>query len=378
MKVLILTHNYLHGYGGGAFGARAYINAFAALYDDVTLLFPARREGEVPEAVDPKVKAIPVVDRRSLPKKIWDIGVRGILHRFEAVFGSLTAREPFDLVVFQNSKCSSRLIGPAKASGAKVVVIHDNYEVEYTRDNASLAERLLQMRAVRKTEEAAVREAGLNLVLTLQDKALLSGQYDREGKAVIRLLGSFEFSHREDLSWPEVTEPVFLITGNLGARQTEDSLFPWLDTCWPQLRKTVPPARLLVAGKNPSEALRERLEKEGAVLVDTPPDMNTVLRQGKYFICPVCKGGGIKLRVMDGLRAGLPVLVHKVSARGYEVFRDSALFVYEDAASFGKALERMLATPQERRSVQSLFRAHFSLEAGISRLQNILTSYGWI
>lgn len=378
MKVLILTHNYLQGYGGGAFGARAYINAFAALYDDVTLLFPARREGEEAEAIDPRVKTVPVVDRRSLPKKVWDIGVRGILHRFEAAFLGLLVRERFDLVVFQNSKCSSRLIGPAKASGAKVIVIHDNYEVEYTRDNASLAERLLQMRAVRKTEEAAVRDADLNLVLTLQDKELLARHYARDRRAVLELWGSFEFAHREDLSWPEVTEPVFLITGNLGARQTEDSLFPWLDTCWPLLRQTVPSARLVVAGKNPSEPLRQRLAKEGAALVDTPPDMNAVLRQGKYFICPVCKGGGIKLRVMDGLRAGLPVLVHQVSARGYEVFRDSALFVYEDAASFGKALQKMLATPLERRSVQALFRTHFSLEAGISRLQTLLTSYGWI
>ena len=44
MRVLIVTYNYLSGFGGGVYGARACINAFAAFYDDVTLLYPARSE----------------------------------------------------------------------------------------------------------------------------------------------------------------------------------------------------------------------------------------------------------------------------------------------------------------------------------------------
>ena len=108
MKVLIVTYNYLTGYGGGAFGARAYINAFSALYEDVTLLYPVR-EGETgPDGLQEGIRKIGVTDPAPRPAKLARIFFKGILHRFEKPFRELLAREHFDLIVFQNSKCSSR------------------------------------------------------------------------------------------------------------------------------------------------------------------------------------------------------------------------------------------------------------------------------
>ena len=80
----------------------------------------------------------------------------------------------------------------------------------------------------------------------------------------------------------------------------------------------------------------------------------------------------MKLRVMDGLRAGLPALVHRVSARGYEALEGVSVFVYDDPVSFRESLQKMLAcagTPQER---QQAYRAQFSFEAGVERLRKIL------
>ena len=137
MRVLIVTYNYLSGFGGGAYGARAYINAFRALYDDVTLLYPARFEGETLSGIDPRVRGIEVVDHASKISKAVRLVVKGIPHRFEKPFRALLEKERFDLVVFQNSKCSTKLIRWARAAGSRVVVQHDNFEWEYTRDNTT-------------------------------------------------------------------------------------------------------------------------------------------------------------------------------------------------------------------------------------------------
>ena len=55
MKVLFVTYHYLHGHGGGIFASRGFINAFAALSDEMTLLYPVKREngrGPVGESTD--------------------------------------------------------------------------------------------------------------------------------------------------------------------------------------------------------------------------------------------------------------------------------------------------------------------------------------
>lgn len=372
MKVLIVTYNYLYGFGGGVYGARAYINAFAALYGDVTLLYPARSEGEAVSGIDPRIRRIEVVDHASKAAKMARMVLRGVLHRFERPFADLLARERFDVIVFQNSKCSSRLIRKARRTGALTVVVHDNYEWEYTRDNTPPLLRPLLLPVVVATERQAVREADVNLTLTPDDADLLLRHYGKGMKGRMELLGAFEYRVIGPCHAVAVGEPVFAVTGNLGARQTLDSLLPWLDEYWPLLRREVPDATLIVAGKDAGSALRRRLADLGIELVDTPPDMSAVLNRARYYICPVDCGGGVKLRVMDGLRSGLPALVHRVSARGYESLEGLSLFAYDSPDSFVTALRAMLACPGTAEERQRAYRDRFSFEAGVQRLRKIL------
>ena len=372
MRVLILTYNYLSGFGGGVYGARAYINAFAALYDDVTLMYPTRSEDEPIPEIDPRIRRIGVVDYASKAAKLGRLAFRGVLHRFEDPFAELLARERFDMIVFQNSKCSSRLIRKARETGARTVVIHDNYEWEYTRDNTPFLLRPILLPAVVRTERDAVREADVNLALTPADADLLLGRYGMGMKGRMELLGAFEYRSLDDCPTTEVEEPVFAITGNLGAQQTLDSLIPWLKEYYPLLRKEVPESRLIVAGKDAGMELKRLLDRPGIEFVDTPPDMADVLNRARYYICPVKCGGGVKLRVMDGLRTGMPVLVHRVSARGYESLEGISLFVYDTPDSFVKALREMLDCPGGAVLRQEAYKARFSFEAGVKRLRKIL------
>lgn len=370
MRVLIVTHNYLTGYGGGVFGARAYINAFSALFDDVTLLYPIREKEIGFDGLRENIRRIGVADPAPGLAKLSRILFKGVLHRFEKPFRDLLFRERFDIVVFQNSKCSSGIIRDARSSGARIIVVHDNFEQEYTRDNIPFLLRPMLLPAVIRTEREAVRSADVNLVLTPDDARLFKSMYGGN----ISLWGSFEYGPSKPRTSVAVSEPVFAITGNLGARQTVSSLIPWLSDYYPILKELVPEARLLVAGKDASEALKRLLSKVGAEFVDTPTDMSAILAQARYYVCPVNCGGGVKLRVMDGLREGLPTLVHRVSARGYEAFENRSLFVYDDLASFRKALSALLSCDSDPALYRELYDRIFSFEAGVERLRKLLNS----
>lgn len=368
MKVLIVTYNYLTGYGGGPFWARACINAFSALFDDVTLLYPVREGEKAPDGLTSRVQRIGVTDPVPRPVKLARILFKGVMHRFERPFRELLSKERFDLIVFENSKCSSRIIRDARSSGARIVVVHDNYEREYTRDNTPLLLLPLILPAVVRSEREAVRMADLNLVLTPDDLRLLQQRYG--GK--IALWGAFEYGPSRPMLPAEVQDPVFAITGNLGARQTVSSLIPFLSDYYPILKEVVPGVRLIVAGKDASDAMKDRLEAVGAEFIDTPADMSSVLARARYYLCPVHCGGGLKLRVMDGLRQGLPALVHRVSARGYEAFQGKSLFVYDSPESFRSALTELLQCRETPAGCRKLYDSIFSFDAGVERLRNLL------
>lgn len=374
MKALVVCFSKMKGFGGGVFAARATVNAMASLCDEVTVLFPADHADERDAELLPNVRQMGITDQHSKPWKFLRCLFRGTLHRMECVFGEMMDKEAFDYVVFHNSKASRRLIPIARKQGAKVITVHDNYEYEYTKDNFPWYDLLWMLPITLKGEREAVQGSDLNLVLSIQDRDLLRNHYDPERKSHFEVLGVFEYKDRPlpNLGDP-VKDEVYVITGNLGARQTLDSLLPWLDEYWPVLHERCPDARLLIAGKNPVPALKTRISQIGAELVDTPQDMGLVLSRGKYYVCPTCKGGGVKLRVMDGLRYGMPVIVHEVSARGYEPFHNRSMFVYGDPDSFSDALDRMLDSDVDRSLILEIYSLHFSWLSGVSRMKRFLS-----
>jgi hypothetical protein len=136
----------------------------------------------------------------------------------------------------------------------------------------------------------------------------------------------------------------------------------------------VPGAKVIVAGKNPAQSFIRACEANGIEVVESPTDMASILRRGRYYLCPSSEGSGIKLRIMDGLKNGMPVLTHEMSARGYESFVGQGVRCYSTPDSFRKAMKEMLSVPVDAGMIISHYQDAFSFEAGIARLQGILAS----
>ena len=164
----------------------------------------------------------------------------------------------------------------------------------------------------------------------------------------------------------------YILTGNLSVRQNIDSFRTWMQEGWPVLLETDPEAVLTVAGRDPDPEVEALCRGEERIrLVPSPPDMEPLLREADIYLCPADNGSGIKLRVMDGLRQGLPVVAHRKAARGYEPFVGKGLFLYDDAQTLRRAL-RAAAVPVDRAGMIRAYQSLFSFEAGVKRLSALL------
>lgn len=372
MKVLIITHHYLSGFGGGAFASRAFINAFSDRFNNVTLLYPAKN-GECKIDINKRIRQIPVPYNIPKWRKLFHL-CTGKTHRYYNAFTKIMNEQCFDLIVFDNSCVSFGLIDIAHKHHAKVITIHHNYEYEYKRDSSNRFLRPINLFWVKKYEQESLSKSDLNLTLTTEDKALFMRNYHADEKK-IEVLGCFEFKNKEFHYKNSSDAHSFVITGNLSAMQTENSLLPWFHSYFPLLAKKVPDFTLTLAGKHPSDRVKRICSNLGLKLIDTPPNMDDILEHARFYICPTSLGGGIKLRVMDGLSHGLPVLTHRVSSRGYECLIDKYLFVYDDKESFCKALTKMLSLKYDYTDIIATYRKTFSYESGFNRLCSILRKH---
>ena len=369
MKLLYITYHYIDGYGGGVIATKAYINAFAELSDEITLLFPVKGTPVI-EGLNPKVKATPLQNDRSRFKKGWDL-LTGRSNPFR-LFTDYADNKRFDTVVFDTCMVSRGLIGLFKEQGIRIITVHHNNQYEFFRDNSKALLRLPTLFWVRRFEREAVRMSDLNITLTEEDLQSLKKNYGT-GAERFEVVGSFEDVRHSHPIYPSVNEPRFLITGGLNDVQTEKSLHYWIEHCFPILKEQFPAASLTIAGRSPSDRLMNLAACHGIRIIPSPEDMEPILAEAKYYICPTFLGSGKKMRVLDGLSHGLPVICHSVSARGYGSFINSgAVLEYNDVESFRLALQKLQKLDLDRKDTIRLYENELAFDRGKERLANAL------
>ena len=373
MKVLFITHHYLTSNSGGAFASRAYINVFAEVADEMTLLYPVREGQNLFTEINPKIKTIPVAYNFPKWRKLWH-SITGHVHRYYEAAEDFLTEQKADIVVFDSCMVTFRLIKRFKAQGYKTVVIHHNYQYEYFRDNSRGPLKWVTLFWCRKYEREAVREADINLTLTSQDVELLANNYNNGNKSNFKVIGTFEYCSKPLKPITSgATQNRFVITGSLSSMQTYLSLERWIRDYYPLLKSVFSESTLTVAGKDPSQELVNLCQSQGIRIIPSPPNMDDILCEADYYICPTSLGGGLKLRIMDGLKWGLPVVTHAVSARGYEAFKDAGcLFAYSNKEEFAAALEHLKLTSFDKEQVQTLYYSTFSFAAGVEKLKKII------
>ncbi len=379
MKILIITLHYLDQNSGGSFASRAFINAFANIADSSILLYPDRGIS-IREYIDSTCELKGIVDKRSKLKRGIDI-YRGIIHRFNSniVLTEIDLFNP-DIVVFDNSRCSAGLIEKLKRRKKKIITIHHNFELEYYKGTKpNIVWRIPFMHYMKKAERRALINSDVNLTLTEQDSTLLLKYYSNGKKININYLGCFEYKtiKSEELIKPKNKIIKIVITGNLSAIQTELCLVDFLENIFPDMEKKLRDFELIIAGRNPSNSIKKLCEDNSSIkLIENPLNMSYVIQNADIYLCPIFLGGGLKLRIMDGLKLGLPVLSHEISARGYDKFIESnCLFVYNSNSSFIVSLEKILLLINQEKmdntKIQGIYNVLFSFEAGVFRLKKI-------
>jgi len=86
------------------------------------------------------------------------------------------------------------------------------------------------------------------------------------------------------------------------------------------------------------------------------------------------------LRIMDGLRLGLPILTHEKSVRGYESFLNKKYFkTYKDLDTFKKSFKDLMNLIEMKKNdnfqIQQDYLDTYSFNAGVKRFEKLLNQY---
>lgn len=372
MKVLFVCVVTPFCYGGGAQATTAYLDATLDYFGHKNVDVIVSDDVSIPVGYQ-DVNFIKVGDRKKIR------AVLGLLNGQLGRYAKPALKElntgKYSLCIFNGGREAGWVIRRLKNENIKFVTIHHNLETEYCMDTKHFATFGGRYEGiVKKLESCAYKKSNINLFLTKQDQEAFECKYGRSNANNI-VVGTFDFKHAEIIP-PLDSNPDFdiVISGSLKTYQTIHGIKDFMDNYYDIVLRHIPDVRILMTGRDPGKQITDYgIENSTHItIVPSPRDIHAEVRKARIFLCPTDIGGGLKLRAMDGLKNGLPVLVHAVSSRGYDTYFDKSYFsIYSDQKSFESGLLSLLEYLKkpmlERETINSDYYSYFGYNAGKTR-----------
>ncbi|TKG95377.1 glycosyltransferase [Puteibacter caeruleilacunae] len=379
-KILFISkHNPCKPSGGGL-ATRSYIEMLSAISEgNIDLCLS--KSCNVGES-NIKYDRLLGVGPRSILSKCCSL-FTGEMHRFTNFVRSYLKdnHKEYEYCVFDHSSISASLVDYVNKLGLKTITIHHNYEPEYFWDNrTNLIRDFLLLQHVKINQKKAYLESRYNLFLTNADKDKFIKTYG-SNNGINGVIGCSECQNERIYSILDSnfnTRLKLVITGSLCTVQTIDAIDYFFSELYAYLPEDV---EIVIAGRQPTESIVGLCEKYNNVrLIPNPQNISEIIANGDIYICPTRVGGGLKLRIMDGLRLGLPVISHNISCRGFDSFQNTNFFYgFDSPKSFRKALDRLIvdinSKAVKKDFIQKEYLKKFSFNAGVERMKSLI-DYG--
>lgn len=157
-----------------------------------------------------------------------------------------------------------------------------------------------------------------------------------------------------------------LFLGSLDWRPNLDAVEVLLDDIWPRVLKLEPSAHLSIVGRKPPEWLKQKAARVHQVTLHADvPDVRPLMNSCGQMAVPLRIGGGSRLKILEALATGMPVVSTSVGAEGLRLTPAEHFTEVNTPEEMTRALVGNILCPRE------------SLAMAQRGRQVILTEYNW-
>lgn len=252
-------------------------------------------------------------------------------------------------------------------SRAGVAAVLDEHNCEYAvlkraaEAASGPAQRLRQQLGWRKLaryEAAMCRRFGAVTMVSEQDARLIrAAAPDLQNVHVVP--NGVDTSHYDPASWSP-SNGTLIYNGSLTYGANLDAVRCFASEIYPSLRTRAPNSVLRVTGRTDGVDLEFVRRCAGVEIVGYVEDIRIELARSAACVVPLREGGGSRLKILEAMAAGVPVVSTSVGAEGIDAVPGKHLLVADTASDFADAIHRVLA---DRELALSLSRAARALVA---------------
>jgi len=205
----------------------------------------------------------------------------------------------------------------------------------------------LEWRKLRSYELDACRRAGLVFTVTPQDKSVLVSSGIPEQKIVSLPVGVDVDSFTPVRSTAD--DRKVLTFGTMSWPPNVDAVTYFVRAIYPLVKRQVSDVRFTVIGANPPREIRALEDQDRSInIAGFVEDIQAAAQGAAAFVAPLRIGSGIRVKILDAMAMGLPVVTTSVGCEGILLQPGEHALVTDAPGEFADAVVHLLLDPRER------------------------------
>ena len=153
-----------------------------------------------------------------------------------------------------------------------------------------------------------------------------------------------------------------IFTGPFTYRANYDAMLWFVGEVFPLILKEAPDAQLIITGDHANLPLPST---ENVTLAGYVDDIKTMIASSTISIAPLLSGGGTRLKILEAMALGTPVVSTSKGAEGLDVQDEEQILIADSPESFADGVVRMLGDAELRSKIRN------------NALYTVRTHYDW-
>jgi sugar transferase (PEP-CTERM/EpsH1 system associated) len=142
--------------------------------------------------------------------------------------------------------------------------------------------------------------------------------------------------------------PTLVFTGTMDFRPNVDAALWFAQKVLPLIRAESPDVHFYVVGQRPHRRLDALRDDPAITLTGWVEDARPYIAQAAVYVAPLRIGGGTRLKLLEAMATGKPVVATRLGAEGYPVTDGRELLLADTPSAFAAAVLTLLRDPQRQ------------------------------
>lgn len=278
---------------------------------------------------------------------------------------------PYDLLVADEISMAPYVLGlPDHARTAKVIM---RQKIDYLHYAEVAASRpwnedkvldWLEARRLKRFEYAMMPHFQGAVVCSQDDAAVAADQGPQ--LAIDIIVNGADTDYFTPIRQPD-PDPTLLLVGTMHYYPNIDATLHFFQTMYPALQQAIPKLKVLIVGHLPPPAIQALGARPGVTVTGSVPDVRPYMARSWLLVVPLRLGGGTRLKIVEAMASGLPVVSTTVGAQGLDKVERDTLAIADSPEAFVTTTVRLLndAAERARRSHcgRTVIETHYSWQA---------------